>query len=232
MKKQLFEIIITIIRGALLILLAFLLHTLDFTNEQIMATLISLFSIGVAASTLQVQRDTFRHSVEHNIRSVTPYLQSWTHLEHADEFIEVTLRNCGIGPACIQKITLDGSSNIYQRVWGIVSSQLKDNAKVDELIKGVTLLNGCLIPANDEVSLFRICFDDVSDFDRLKILDRVSKLIIHVDFVDIYEIDYLRVDKPKKGAPERPYSYDSDLSVIYNEVVLPYEASISSSNNQ
>ena len=232
MKKLILEIILTITRCALLILIAYYLHLLNFTNEQVMATLISLFSIGVAARALQVQRNDFQRSVEHDIRSVTPYLQSWTYLEHADDYIQVTLRNCGIGPACIQKITLDGSYNTYQRVWGIVSSQLKDNVKADKLVKGVTSLNDCLLPANDELSLFRIDFDNVSDFDRLKILERVSKLKIHVDFLDIYELDYLKIDKPKKGTPERQYTYDYELSVIYNEAVLPYESSVSSSNNQ
>lgn len=224
MKKYIYIIISVLLLTVSVYSIAFLLKKIGFENNDIVATIISLYSLMFVAYTAKITNDTLLHTVEHDIRSVTPYLQSWVNMEHADKEITISLHNSGIGPACIQRLSIGGIENAIQATKNIVAKQLNSESIADNIVRGNIHLNNYLLAPNTELLLVQVRFNDISDSERLQILEQVSRLKIHVEYLDIYELQFLLDrERSEKKKPARPYTFDSDLSTIYKEVVEPYK---------
>lgn len=151
--------------------------------------IINVISLLIAVASAIIALVMLRIQKKHNLNSIKPIIDII--VGDYEDNIYVKLKNMGVGPAIIDKLTCvyKGSMPLTEVSSSSLISLLTDSKASSSIIKGYSTfvedVKGRTIPSNDEIVLMRLRDGDDKDNTALRLV--LKDITILVEYRDIYD---------------------------------------------
>ncbi len=166
-----------------------------FQGASIVTALATVF---VGWKALSVSRRTMELTYDHNKRSVRPRLGLFIHrrIEKDGFYVKVSVRNAGIGPAIISRITLkfDGVSKVNfeaEELRELLLKALKDEFMNSTVVKhGSLAINDALLSGEDHC-VAEVFVPDLTPTARSRAEKVRNRFSLVIDYKSIYDEEFV-----------------------------------------